>query len=189
MFLGFCSRCVFLSLTLFTRFYLLRCYLFWCYPTGFCGFSGCWSLLQSLLYSLGQARTPIYPEDWTQLWGSFTGMLTVVGSLTPTVSEAMSSLARCRSLTKTVRGNFSTLSPQLQRQCSPMGKVGRMPSTCSVTPFPISTFKWQKTAILWRKGGVRGGGGTGMPILQPSLLQDCRGLIFAPTFSEWAERA
>lgn len=69
------------------------------------------------------------------------------------------------------------------------GKVGRMPPPCSMTPFPPSTLKWQKTTILRRKGGVRIAEGAQTPILQPSLLQDCRALILPLTFWEWAKRA
>lgn len=108
-------------------------------------------------------------------------MQTAVGSLTPTVSEATFSPASCQSPTKTVRGSFSTQSPQLQRQCSHTGKVGTMAPTCSGTLFPISTLKWQKTAILRRKEGVRIVGGAQKPILRPSLPRDYRALIFAPS--------
>lgn len=105
-----------------------------------------------------------------------------LGSLTPMVKQCFASKL---SDIEIERSSFSIQSPRLQRQM-----LSQMQGRGNATYlyFPISTSKWQKPAILGRKGGVKNRRGldVGPPTkFSPGMVE----LWSSPlTFTEWANR-
>lgn len=99
-------------------------------------------------------------------------------------------LASCQPPIKTIKKEASRPLRLLscKGKCFTVFWVGRMPPLFSVTPFPISTLKWQKTATLGREGSALPvEGGVAWISSNQVSSKNHRALIFAHSLKEPAE--